>query len=66
MVQERLHGGHPLVLACLHLRLGPVDGVNLWSRRDQRAKEVVTRPAVVGEELIVLDVVHEFAVPLAR
>jgi hypothetical protein len=64
-VEERLHPGHPVALAGLHLRGRPVDGVDLGLGADA-AEEVVARPAVVLEEPVALDVVDDLAVPGQR
>ena len=61
-VQERLDGGHPGMLARLHLRRRPVDRVELRLGL-HRTEEVVGRAAVLGEKVIRLDVVHDRSVP---
>ena len=61
-VEERLHAGHALALAGLHLGGRPVDRVDLGLRADG-AEEVVAGAAVGLEEPVALDVVDDGAHP---
>ena len=61
-VEERLDGRRAVALPGLHLRLGPVDRVDLGFGADT-AEEVVARAPVVLEEPVGLDVVDDVAVP---
>lgn len=51
------------MLARFHLRLRPVDRVDL-RLRSHRCKKVIGRPAVVLEEAVALDVINDVGIPL--
>ncbi len=57
---------HGLALAGRHLRIAPVNGIDLRPRGVEVAKEVVTRPLIDAVKIIVVEVVEHVSIPRQR